>query len=224
MLPDYDEGQVILIDKPLEWTSAAVVTKVKEATRAKTGHAGTLDPLASGLLICCTGKWTKKISGYQGQEKEYIGTFTLGATTASYDREYPPENIMPVDPAVADRLPEVAARFTGKILQVPPGYSAIKKNGTRAYELVRSGRTVVLEARPVTIRFFEMKMEDFPILSFRVICSTGTYIRSLAHDVGAELGCGAYLSKLVRTRIGEFMLKDAQTPAEFAAWVAQQRV
>ncbi len=222
MLPNFEEGQVILIDKPLRWTSADVVTKVKEVTRAKTGHAGTLDPLASGLLICCTGKWTKRISEYQGQEKEYTGTFTLGATTASYDMEYPPENIIAVDPVVAARLSETAARFTGDIMQVPPGYSAIKRNGTRAYELVRTGRTVVLEARPVQIRFFQMEMGNFPVVSFRVICSTGTYIRSLAHDVGAALGCGAYLSRLVRTRIGEFLLEDALSPDAFAAVVAAQ--
>jgi tRNA pseudouridine55 synthase len=206
----YEEGEVLLIDKPLKWTSFDVVRKLRALLGIrKIGHAGTLDPLATGLLILCTGKWTKRINDYMAQEKEYTGTFTLGATTASYDLETQP---MPVKEAggMDEALIRAAVQpFTGEIMQVPPAHSAIKKDGKRVYELARRGETVILEPRKITIHVFEITAIDLPIVSFRVVCSTGTYIRSLANDFGASLGCGAYLSSLCRTRIGRFELKDA---------------
>ncbi len=212
MMNPFEEGQVMLINKPLGWTSADVVKKIRNRVHAKVGHAGTLDPLATGLLILCTGKFTKKINEYMSQEKEYTGTITLGATTASYDLETIPENLKDfsqVDQAV---LLEVSKKFTGEIIQVPPIYSAIKKNGERSYDLARQGRAVALEGRKIFIKEFEMHIQELPLISFRVVCSTGTYIRSLANDVGQSLGCGAYLSSLCRTRIGNYHLENAIDP------------
>jgi tRNA pseudouridine55 synthase len=208
----FEEGQMILVNKPLRWTSADVVKKIRNRVHAKVGHAGTLDPLATGLLILCTGKFTKKINEYMAQEKEYTGTFTLGATTASYDMETEPENQKDYAQVNADDLAVVCQQFTGEVLQVPPVYSAIKKNGRRSYDLARQGKAVTLDARKVSISAFEMKILELPLVSFRVVCSTGTYIRSLANDVGQTLGCGAYLSSLCRTRIGEYRLEDAIDP------------
>lgn len=206
----FEEGQVLLIDKPLHWTSFDVVRKIRNLTRVKkAGHAGTLDPLATGLLIICTGKFTKRIHEYMSQEKEYTGTFTLGATTPTYDLESQPEDFKPVGPATPEQLRDIALQFTGNLLQVPPAHSAIKQAGKRVYELARQGKQVMLEPRKIHIREFEITGTDMPVVHFKVICSTGTYIRSLAHDFGAALGCGAYLSKLCRTRIGDFHLKDA---------------
>ena len=184
----YEEGQVILVNKPLGWTSADVVKKIRNRVHAKVGHAGTLDPLATGLLILCTGKFTKKINEYMSQEKEYTGTITLGATTASYDLETTPENQKDFCRVNQTSLEEVAKKFTGEIMQVPPIYSAIKKNGERSYDLARQGRAVALEGRKVIIRDFEMEIQQFPRISFRVVCSTGTYIRSLANDIGESSG------------------------------------
>jgi len=210
------EGKVLLIDKPLGWTSFDAVKKVRTLTGvAKVGHAGTLDPLATGLLIICTGKFTKKINEYMGMEKEYTGSFTLGATTATYDRESEALNIRPTDDISIEQLYETTKQFTGNIMQVPPIHSAIKQDGKRVYELARKGVEVVMESRPVTIKAFEITRVEMPVVYFKVVCSTGTYIRSLANDYGAALGCGAYLSSLCRTRIGEFLLKDALTPAQF---------
>jgi tRNA pseudouridine55 synthase len=208
----FEEGQVILINKPLGWTSADVVKKIRNRVHAKVGHAGTLDPLATGLLILCTGKFTKRINEYMAQEKEYTGHFTLGAVTASYDLETEPENPKSFSHISPSDLDEVSRQFTGEIMQVPPIYSAIKKNGERSYDLARQGRAVALDGRKITIRVFEMRMELLPVISFRVICTTGTYIRSLANDVGQALGCGAYLSSLCRTRIGKYRLEDAMDP------------
>jgi tRNA pseudouridine55 synthase len=208
----YEEGRVILINKPLRWTSADVVKKVRNRVHVKVGHAGTLDPLATGLLILCTGKYTKRINEYMSKEKEYTGTFTLGATTASYDMETEPENHKTYLHVSAADLTHVARQFTGEISQTPPIYSAIKKNGQRSYDLARMGIAVTLDERKVTIHSFEMEIIQLPVISFRVVCSTGTYIRSLANDVGQSLGCGAYLSSLCRTRIGEYLLKDAIDP------------
>ena len=208
----FEEGQVILVNKPLRWTSADVVKKIRNRIHVKVGHAGTLDPLATGLLILCTGKFTKKINEYMSKEKEYTGTFTLGATTASYDLETLPENIKDYGHINEEALQEAAKKFTGEIIQVTPIYSAIKKNGERSYDLARQGRAVTLEGRKIFIREFEMNIQQLPFISFRVICSTGTYIRSLANDVGQLLGCGAYLSSLCRTRIGEFLLENAIDP------------
>lgn len=206
----FERGQMLLIDKPLEWTSFDVVRKLRNTMKIKkVGHAGTLDPLATGLLIVCTGKFTKKINEYMAQEKEYTGTFTLGAITPTYDLESEPCNILPVPELTIEDLQAATAPFTGAIEQIPPAHSAIKVDGKRVYELARKGVDVVLEPRRITIHAFEITKYEAPIVHFRVQCSTGTYIRSLAHDYGKALGCGAYLSALCRTRIGSFELKDA---------------
>lgn len=211
----YTEGQVLLINKPLRWTSFDAVRKIRYLTKTKkVGHAGTLDPLATGLLIVCTGKFTKKINEYMAQEKEYTGTITLGATTPTYDLESEPQDFKPFENITTEQLEETAQTFTGLIQQVPPIHSAIKKEGKRVYELARRGVEVKLEPRPVTISVFEIVKTELPLIHFRVVCSTGTYIRSLANDFGEKLGCGGYLSSLCRTRIGNFSLEDALTIEE----------
>lgn len=211
----YTEGQVLLINKPLRWTSFDAIRKIRYLTKTKkVGHAGTLDPLATGLLIVCTGKFTKKINEYMAQEKEYTGTITLGATTPTYDLESEPQDFKPFENITAAQLEETAQTFTGLIQQVPPIHSAIKKEGKRVYELARRGVDVKLEPRPVTISVFEIVKTELPLIHFRVVCSTGTYIRSLANDFGEKLGCGGYLSSLCRTRIGNFLLQDALTIEE----------
>lgn len=212
---NYQEGAVLLINKPLTWTSFDVVRKIRNTTKAKIGHAGTLDPLATGLLICCTGKMTKKINEYQAQEKEYTGTFTLGATTPTYDLESAPGNHQPVPELDKAALQMYADRFTGELQQLPPIHSAIKQNGKPIYHLARKGVDVKVEPRNITIYAFEITEVALPIIHFRVQCSTGTYIRSLAHDFGAAIGCGAHLSSLCRTRIGHFKLEDAMEVTDF---------
>jgi tRNA pseudouridine55 synthase len=212
----FAEGKVLLIDKPLEWTSYDVIRKLRKIINIKKiGHAGTLDPLATGLLIVCTGKFTKKINEYMAQEKEYTGTITLGAVTPTYDRESEPENIQPLEGITDELIKETTKIFTGEILQTPPIHSAIKQNGKPVYLLARKGVDVILEPRKITIKEFEITNIDLPIISFKVICSTGTYIRSLANDFGAAIGCGGYLSKLRRTRIGNFKVEDAITMEKF---------
>ena len=213
----FEEGTVLLIDKPFRWTSFDVIGKIRNLIRIrKVGHAGTLDPLATGLLIVCTGRFTKRINEFMAQEKEYTGTFTLGATTPTYDLESEPENFKPADTITTDQIKAATLPFTGEIQQIPPAHSAIKVDGKRVYEMARQGIDVKLQPRTVTIKEFEITAVEMPVVHFRVVCSTGTYIRSLAFDFGNELGCGAYLSSLCRTRIGEFMLKDAMTMEEFA--------
>jgi tRNA pseudouridine55 synthase len=210
------EGKVLLIDKPLTWTSFDAVKKVRILTGiSKVGHAGTLDPLATGLLIICTGKYTKKISEYMGMEKEYTGSFTLGAVTATYDLESAATNHKDISRLSEEMIKQATVSFTGKILQVPPIHSAIKKEGKPVYLAARKGEDVVLEPRPVTIFEFEITNIQLPKVAFRVVCSTGTYIRSLANDFGKQLGVGAYLSGLCRTRIGNFPLTDAQSLQQF---------
>jgi tRNA pseudouridine55 synthase len=212
----FEEGKVILIDKPLHWTSFDVVRKIRNTIRIKkVGHAGTLDPLATGLLIVCTGKYTKKINEYMSREKEYTGTFTLGAKTPTYDLESEPEDVKNFGFVTNELLYETVKQFIGEIEQVPPIHSAIKQAGKPVYLLARQGKDVKLEPRKLFIKEFDVKIVELPIVSFRVVCSTGTYIRSLANDLGAALGCGAYLSKLCRTRIGEFRVEDAMTIEEF---------
>ena len=214
----FAEGQVLLINKSLRWTSFDAVQKIRNLIKVKkVGHAGTLDPLATGLLIICTGKFTKKINEYMAQEKEYTGTFTLGATTPTYDLESEPENFKPVDAITNDDIIAATEKFKGAIQQVPPAHSAIKVDGKRVYELARMGREVKLEPRIIVIKEFSIVKIDMPVVHFKVVCSTGTYIRSLAYDFGEALGCGAYLSSLCRTRIGEFKNEDAMTIDEFAA-------
>ena len=218
----FEEGQVLLINKPLNWTSFDAVRKIRNLIRIKkVGHAGTLDPLATGLLIVCTGKFTKRINEFMAQEKEYTGTFTLGATTPTYDLESVPENPKSYDTLTEAAIKEVTRKFTGEIMQVPPAHSAIKVDGKRVYELARQGKEVKLEPRKLFIKEFEIVNVDLPVIHFRVVCSTGTYIRSLANDFGAALGCGGYLSSLCRTRIGEFDIKNAMSMIEFEEKVKQ---
>lgn len=209
---NFAAGQVLLVDKPLEWTSFDIVKKIRNAIRIKkVGHAGTLDPLATGLLIVCTGKKTKSIEGFMADEKEYTGTFTIGQTTPTYDLESDVENETDFSHITEADLEKAKAPFTGSFDQVPPIYSAIKVKGTRLYELARRGEDIKLQPRPVTISEFEITKVDLPQVHFRVVCSKGTYIRSLAHDFGQELGVGAHLSALRRTRIGAFKVEDAYT-------------
>lgn len=221
----FEEGQVLLIDKPLGWTSFDVVRKIRNLIKIKkVGHAGTLDPLASGLLIVCTGKFTKKINEYMAQEKEYTGTFTLGATTPTYDLESEPQNFKDTSHLTGDEIVAATKKFTGEIMQVPPAHSAIKIDGRRVYELARQGKQVVIEPRKITIKEFEITQIEMPVVSFRVLCSTGTYIRSLANDFGAVLGCGAYLSSLCRTRIGGQLLYNAKNLLEWEEEIKKIRM
>jgi tRNA pseudouridine55 synthase len=205
------EGRLLLIDKPLGWTSFDVVNKLRYKLKTKKiGHAGTLDPLATGLLILCTGKMTKRIDEFQAQEKEYIGSFTIGQTTPSFDLETAPSEPVDITNLSEGTIHLAAKKNSGTILQVPPLHSAIKVNGKRAYKLARKGETIELPPREVTISQFEITSIHKPLVEFKIVCSKGTYIRSIARDFGAELGVGAYLSKLCRTRIGEFKLTQAQ--------------
>lgn len=218
----FSDGQVLLINKPLEWTSFDVVRKLRAQMKIKkVGHAGTLDPLATGMLILCTGKFTKRINEYMSQEKEYTGTITLGATTPTYDLESEPENFKEYTSITPEQVEAVTKQFTGEIMQVPPIHSAIKKDGKRVYELARRGEHVELDARKITIKEFEITAIALPILHFRVVCSTGTYIRSLANDVGVALGCGAHLSSLCRTRIGAFTIDKAMTIEQAQAMIKE---
>jgi len=220
----FEQGRVLLIDKPLTWTSFNVVSKIRSAIRIKkVGHAGTLDPLATGLLIVCTGKFTKRINEFMGQEKEYTGTFTLGATTPTFDLESAPEDFRPLDGITEADLRQAALSFTGDILQMPPIHSAIKQGGKPVYLLARKGKEVHLEPRPVTIRAFDITEVRLPEVDFRVVCTTGTYIRSLANDFGAALGCGGHLSALRRTRIGDSRVEDALQLDAFIASVKDIR-
>ncbi|WP_396170936.1 tRNA pseudouridine(55) synthase TruB [Flavobacterium sp.] len=214
---EYLNGQIILIDKPLHWTSFQAVNKMKYALinkvglpkKFKIGHAGTLDPLASGLLLVCTGKFTKRISELQGQAKEYTGTFFIGATTPSYDLETEIDKTF--DTAHIDEvlIHETVKQFLGEIDQKPPVFSAIKKDGIRLYEHARSGETVEIASRKTTIHEFEITRIALPEIDFRVVCSKGTYIRSLAYDFGQRLHSGSHLTALRRTKIGEFNVQNA---------------
>ncbi len=219
---DFKNGQVLLIDKPLEWTSFQAVNKLRWAIRKaydikkiKVGHAGTLDPLATGLLVICTGKMTKQINTFQGQEKEYTGTFVLGSTTPSYDLETEINEHFPTEHISDSLIHGATEKFIGKIQQYPPVFSAIKKDGKRLYEFARKGEDVEIKSREVEISEFEITKIDVNTLEFRVICSKGTYIRSLANDFGKALDSGAHLSALRRTRIGNFKVEDALTPEAF---------
>ncbi len=206
----YTEGKFLLIDKPLHWTSFDIVRKLRSILQIKKiGHAGTLDPLATGLLIVCTGKFTKKINEYMAKEKEYTGHFTVGAVTPTYDLESEPEQFKDYTNLTENIIKLKTQQFTGTIQQLPPIYSAIKKDGIALYELARKGVEIKLEPRSVTIHSFEIIAINLPQVSFKVVCATGTYIRSLANDFGVVLGCGAYLSSLRRTRIGEFKVTDS---------------
>ena len=219
---DYKNGQVLLIDKPLNWTSFQVVNKLRWEIRQafnikkiKVGHAGTLDPLATGLLVICTGKKTKEITIYQGQEKEYTGTFTIGSTTPSYDLETEVDATFATEHITEELLNQATKQFIGTIEQFPPIFSAIKKEGKRLYEFARAGEKVEIKSRSVSISEFELTRIALPEADFRVVCSKGTYIRSLAYDYGKALNSGAHLSALKRTRIGNFKVNDATTIQDF---------
>jgi tRNA pseudouridine55 synthase len=212
------DGEVLLIDKPLTWTSFDVVKKVRGIKKVKkVGHAGTLDPLATGLLVVCTGKLTKTIQGIQDAEKEYTGTFCIGATTASFDLESEVEQQCSYNHITSEQVMRVVKELTGDLMQVPPMHSAVKLNGVRSYELARRGEVAELKARAITIREFEITRMELPELDFRIVCTKGTYIRSLARDLGLGLNVGAYLKVLRRTRIGNLSVDNAVTLEELAA-------
>ncbi|MEP7110198.1 MAG: tRNA pseudouridine(55) synthase TruB [Ferruginibacter sp.] len=217
----YVDGKVVLIDKPLHWTSFDVVRKMRSIIQIKKiGHAGTLDPLATGLLIVCTGKFTKKINEYMAKEKEYSGRITLGAVTPTYDLESLPAQLKDYSFITNEMIHDTTAQFIGRIKQVPPAFSAIKKDGVAMYESARKGLTLQPDAREITIHQFEIISISLPVVAFKVVCSTGTYIRSLANDFGEALGCGGYLSSLRRSRIGEFEVSLALTMEQFENSIA----
>jgi tRNA pseudouridine55 synthase len=209
---DFAAGELLLVNKPYKWTSFDVVGKLRNSfkpLKLKVGHAGTLDPLATGLLIICTGKMTKQIDTFQAEEKEYTGTMVLGATTPSYDLETEPDQTFPISNIINEQIHHACVRFTGDIQQYPPAHSAVKIDGERLYEKARRGEEVELRLRNVTITEFEITRIQLPEVDFKVVCSKGTYIRSLVNDFGKALNNGAYLSKLTRTRSGNFKLDDA---------------
>jgi tRNA pseudouridine55 synthase len=221
---DFKNGQVLLINKPLTWTSFQVVNKLRwnirqkfDLGKIKVGHAGTLDPLATGLLIICTGNFTKKIDEYQAQIKEYTGEITLGATTPSYDLETEVDETFPVDHITSDLIHQTVQQFVGEIEQIPPMFSAIKMAGVRMYDLARQGKTREIQSRKITIETFEITNISLPKVQFRIVCSKGTYIRSLAYDFGKALNSGGHLSALRRTKIGDFSIKDAVEIEDFIA-------
>ncbi|WP_338812094.1 tRNA pseudouridine(55) synthase TruB [Bernardetia sp. Wsw4-3y2] len=222
----FSQGKVILIDKPLTWSSFDVVNKIRYAIKkyeqkkkVKVGHAGTLDPLATGLLILCSGKMTKQIEDFQGKEKEYVAQITFGFTTASYDLESELENQKEVSNLTLEKIESALKDFQGEIDQIPPIFSAVQVNGKRAYQSAREGEEVKLKSRKVTISELEIiasnLSENEAIISLRIVCSKGTYIRSLAHDLGQKLETGAHLSGLRRTKIGDFNVEEAQTIEQF---------
>ena len=212
------EGQVLFVDKPLRWISFDVVKKLKYTLNIKKiGHAGTLDPLATGLLILCTGKKTKAIEGYQNMGKEYEGTLVLGQTTPSYDLETEPSAAVDISFITEDDIQQIATTFIGNIEQTPPIYSAVKVDGKRAYEHARKGDKIKLKSRIVHISAFEILAVNLPEVKFRIACSKGTYVRTIVHDFGQKLGVGAYMSQLRRTKIGTYSVVDAQTIEELSA-------
>ncbi|WP_309641882.1 tRNA pseudouridine(55) synthase TruB [Flavobacterium sp.] len=225
---DFQNGQILLIDKPLQWTSFQAVNKMKWVLKSKLGlkkikigHAGTLDPLATGLLLVCTGKFTKRITELQGQAKEYTGTFYVGATTPSYDLETQIDHTFPTSHITEDLIHETIEQFLGEIDQKPPIFSAIKKEGVRLYEHARAGETVEIASRKTTIHEFEITRIALPEIDFRVVCSKGTYIRSLAFDFGKALNSGAHLTVLRRTKIGDYDVKDAMDVTLFEDSIAR---
>ena len=222
-IEEYQEGQILLVDKPLNWSSFQAVNKLKYTLinkiglpkKFKIGHAGTLDPLATGLLIICTGKFTKRITEIQAQAKEYTGTITVGATTPSYDLETEINATFPTDHITEALILETTKQFIGEIDQKPPVFSAIKKDGKRLYEHARAGEEIEIAFRKTTIHEFEITRIDLPQIDFRVSCSKGTYIRSLAYDFGIALQSGGHLSALRRTKIGDYSVEDGISPEDF---------
>lgn len=223
---DFAQGEVLLINKPYKWTSFDVVNKIRgglKPQKLKVGHAGTLDPLATGLLIVCTGKLTKQIDSFQAEEKEYTGTFVLGATTPSFDMETEVDNTFPTTDIPHEAIYAATAQFIGDIEQYPPAHSAVKVNGERLYVKARLGEEVELRKRAVTVSAFEITRIQLPEVDFRIVCSKGTYIRSLASDFGKALNNGAYLSKLTRTRSGSFLLQNAYELADFVEHLKERK-
>jgi tRNA pseudouridine55 synthase len=226
-IQDFADGQLLLVNKPYEWTSFDVVGKIRNSfkpLKLKVGHAGTLDPLATGLLIICTGKMTKQIDTFQAEEKEYTGTMVLGATTPTYDLESEPEIKFDISHLTDEQIKGACMQFTGDIQQYPPAHSAIKIDGERLYEKARRGEDVELRLRNVTISEFEITRIELPEVDFRVVCSKGTYIRSLVNDFGAALNNGAYLSKLRRTRSGNYRIEDAHEVLELVNTIRELKV
>jgi len=235
-MPDFRTGEVLLINKPLKWTSFQVVNKMKwllknhpsllvdgKRVQPKIGHAGTLDPLATGLLIVCTGKQTKNIESYQAQEKEYTGTFYIGATTPCFDLEKEIDAHYPTEHITDELIYETAKKFLGAIQQTPPLFSAIKIDGKRAYDIARAGGTAEIKPKEVTIHEFEITRIQLPEVDFRIVCSKGTYIRSLARDFGLTLNSGAHLTALCRTRIGSYKATDAMSIEEFEKQLSENK-
>ncbi|MDB5130487.1 MAG: tRNA pseudouridine(55) synthase TruB [Mucilaginibacter sp.] len=224
---DFAEGQLLLVNKPYKWTSFDVVGKLRNAfkpLKLKVGHAGTLDPLATGLLIICTGKMTKQIDTFQAQEKEYTGTMILGATTPSYDMETEPDQQFDITHISAEQIRAACKQFTGDIQQYPPAHSAVKIDGERLYEKARRGEEVERRLRNVTITEFEITGIALPEINFRVVCSKGTYIRSLVHDFGKALNNGVYLSGLRRTRSGDYKVEDAHEIMELVTMIRELKL
>lgn len=225
---DFLEGQVLLIDKPLNWSSFQAVNKMKwvlksklKLKKIKIGHAGTLDPLATGLLIVCTGKFTKRITEIQGQAKEYTGTFFIGATTPSYDLETEVNETFPTSHITEERIRETTKEFLGEIDQKPPIFSAIKKDGKRLYEHARAGSAIEIASRKTTIYEFEITRIALPEVDFRIACSKGTYIRSIAHDFGKAMQSGSHLTALRRTKIGDYSVESAMPVEDFENSIAE---
>lgn len=223
---NFAEGEVLLINKPLTWTSFDVVNKLRYAitkklgNRIKVGHAGTLDPLATGLLIICTGKMTKRIDEFSGMDKEYTGTFFIGATTPTYDSEMEPDAVFPIEHIDEKLIKETQQKFMGVMEQMPPIYSAIKIDGKTAYQQARKGKEMEMKTRTIEIKEFELARIEMPEIDFRAVCSKGTYIRSLAFDFGKALNSGGYLKSLCRTKIGEFDLKNSMTVDECVSMIS----
>jgi len=219
---DFTAGEVLLIDKPIGWTSFDVVNKIRYACKArKVGHAGTLDPMATGLLIICTGKKTKEINMFQDLDKEYVATLFLGATRPSIDMETEIDETFSIDGMSDEKITNTIQKFVGKIMQSPPAHSAIKVDGERAYKLARKGLKPKMKEREVEIKSIELLKSEMPEIIIKINCAKGTYVRSLVRDIGKELGCGAYLKNLIRTRIGDFSVENADSVDEFVAKAKQ---
>ncbi len=228
---NFKEGEILYFNKPLEWTSFKVVGHARYhicrkigVKKLKVGHAGTLDPLATGVMIVCTGKATKRIEEFQYQTKEYVATIQLGATTPSYDLEHEIDATYPTQHITRELVEQTLPTFVGEIQQVPPAYSACKVDGKRAYDLARKGEEVELKPKLLVIDEIELLECDLPVIKVRVVCSKGTYIRALARDIGEALGSGAHLTGLIRTRVGEVTLDKCLNPERFDEWIAQQQI
>ena len=228
---NFKEGEVLYFDKPLRWTSFAVVNKIRYhisrklgVKKIKVGHAGTLDPLATGVMIICTGKATKRIEEFQYYTKEYRATLQLGATTPSYDLEKEIDATYPTEHITREMVEEVLQQFKGTIEQIPPAFSACKVDGKRAYDLARKGDEVELKPKTLVIDEIELLECNLPEIKIRVVCSKGTYIRALARDIGEALQSGAHLTGLIRTRVGEVRLEDCMQVEDFPEWLEQQEI